>query len=224
MTKNPNKIRVILADDHGVVRSGIRQFFENSGDIEVVAEAETGSDAKKIIQEFHPDVAVLDIQMPDFSGIQVTKWIREEFKNIGVLVLTAYDDDPYVRAVLQAGANGYILKTATSKEIIQAVLDVFEGKSVLDSAIAQRLFRGAELQSDKEILIKLTDREISVLNLVAMGHTNKAIGVQLGISNRTVQGHLSHIFNKLQANSRTESVMKAISLGWISPKKWNFTR
>ena len=105
-------IRVLLADDHAVVRAGIRQFLELPGDIQVVAEAADGLDAQRLIEKYLPDVAVLDIQMPHASGIEVTRWVRSRFREVGVLVLTAYDDDPYVLAVLQAGANGYVLKTA----------------------------------------------------------------------------------------------------------------
>lgn len=209
-------IRVILADDHTVVRAGIRQILEHAGDIEVVAEAENGEAAQTLVKEHHPDVAVLDIQMPKGSGIEATRWIRANAKDVGVLILTAYDDDPYVMAVLQAGAHGYVLKTASPEELIQAVRDVHEGKSALDATIAQKLvahlFRGQKTTQVEA----LTDREMEVLALAAKGYTNKAIGVQLSISDRTVQGHLAHIFNKLQANSRTEAVMRAVSLGWIS--------
>jgi DNA-binding NarL/FixJ family response regulator len=114
-------IRVLLADDHVVVRAGIRQFLEQSPDIQVVAEASNGQDACKLLEQFKPDVAVLDIQMPLMSGIEVTRWIRANHLSIGVLVLTAYDDEPYVQAVLKAGANGYVLKTAEPQDIVQAV-------------------------------------------------------------------------------------------------------
>ena len=111
-------IQVLLADDHAVVRAGIRQFLETAPDIQVVAEAEDGQTAKDLIQQHQPDVAVLDIQMPIASGVQVTRWVRTNHRDVGILILTAYDDDPYVLAVLQAGANGYVLKTATPADII----------------------------------------------------------------------------------------------------------
>ena len=208
-------IRVVLADDHAVVRAGIRQVLEHASDIQVVAEAGDGEAALRLIEQHRPDVAVLDIQMPKASGIEVTRWVRAEMANTGVLVLTAYDDDPYVEAVLKAGANGYVLKTASPDELIQAVRDVHEGKSVLDSSIARRLVSLYLSDSQAPVMERLTDRELEVLSLAAKGFTNKAIGVQLGISDRTVQGHLAHIFAKLQAASRTEAVMRAVSLGWI---------
>ncbi len=214
--KDDLTIRVILADDHPVVRAGIRQLLETAGDIKVIAEASDGSEAVRTIEDFSPDVAVLDIKMPEQSGIEVTRWVRVNAKSTGVLILTAYDDDPYIMAVLQAGANGYVLKTADASDIIQAVRSVYEGKSALDPEIARKVMAqvsGMRLDGPVE---KLTDRELDVLSLAAQGYTNKAIGVQLGISDRTVQGHLAKTFNKLQAASRTEAVMRAVSLGWIS--------
>ena len=215
------RIRVLLADDHAVVRAGIRQFLEQADDIEVVAEADDGEMTRRLIEEHLPDVAVLDIQMPKASGVEVTRWVRVHHWRVGVLILTAYDDDPYVVAVLQAGANGYVLKTASPADIVQAVRDVHEGKSALDPVITQKLiahiahrtpYTPDHLSSDFE---PLTERELKVLSLTGKGYTNKAIGVQLGISDRTVQGHLAKIYSKLNASSRTEAVMRAVSLGLI---------
>lgn len=217
MSEPSHPIQVLLADDHAVVRAGIRQFLERADDIQIVAEAGDGEAAKALIRERRPDVAVLDIQMPGASGIEVTRWVRAHHRGVGVLILTAYDDDPYVVAVLQAGANGYVLKTAPPDEIIQAVRDVHAGRSALDATIAQKLVAQISREERAPVVEMLTDREIEVLELVGKGHTNKAIGVQLGISDRTVQGHLAHIFAKLQASSRTEAVMRAVSLGWLPP-------
>lgn len=217
-TKNSSsKIRVILADDHVVVRAGIRQFLEQASDIQVIGEASNGQQACKLIEQDCPDVAVLDIQMPEMSGIEVTRWVRSQRISIGILVLTAYDDDPYVIAVLQAGANGYVLKTAGPEEIILGVRDVYNGKSVLDATIAQKLITKLATKEDNEIYEPLSDRELQVLALAARGFTNKAIGAQLRISDRTVQNHLAKIFDKLQASSRTEAVMRGVSLHIIPP-------
>jgi len=210
------KIRVLLADDHAIVRAGIRQFMESAPDIEVVAEAEDGEQAKSLIQAEHPDVAVLDIQMPKATGIEVTHWSKVNAQGVGILILTAYNDDPYVMAVLQAGANGYVLKTASPDDIIQAVRDVHAGNSVLDPSVTGALMAQLFQKPENQPVEQPTGREMEVLHLVAKGYTNKAIGVQLGISDRTVQGHLAHVFDKLQAGSRTEAVMRAVSLGWIS--------
>jgi DNA-binding NarL/FixJ family response regulator len=216
MPSTPVPIRVLLADDHSIVRAGIRRFLEQPGDIEIVAEAEDGETAKELIAQHKPDVAVLDIQMPKASGIEVTRWVRANMQGVGVLILTAYDDTPYVMGVLQAGANGYVLKTASPEELIQAVYDVHAGKSALDASIARKVMTQMFDQHKSSAFQPLTDREMEVLQFAAKGYTNKAIAVQLDISDRTVQGHLAHIFNKLQADSRTEAVMRAVSLGWIS--------
>jgi DNA-binding NarL/FixJ family response regulator len=211
-----DSIRVILADDHAVVRAGIRQFLDQAAGIRVVAEADSGQAAQQLIAQEQPDVAVLDIQMPEGSGIEVTRWVRANHPAVGVLILTAYDDDPYVMAVLQAGANGYVLKTAAPADIVQAVRDVHEGKSALDPAIAHKLLSHVSgYNRNQPDYDPLTDRELEVLALTGKGYTNKAIGVQLGISDRTVQGHLARIYSKLDAASRTEAVMRAVSLGLI---------
>ncbi len=223
MPSTPSLIRVLLADDHTIVRAGIRRFLEQPGDIEIVAEAEDGETAKTLIAQHKPDVAVLDIQMPKASGIEVTRWIRANIQGVGVLILTAYDDTPYVMGVLQAGANGYVLKTASPEELIQAVHDVHAGKSALDASIARKVMTQMFDQHKASAFQPLTEREMQVLQLAAKGYTNKAIAVQLDISDRTVQGHLAHIFNKLQADSRTEAVMRAVSLGWISQSAGTIT-
>ena len=222
MAEPDTPIRVILADDHAVVRQGIRQFLELGGAhrIAVVAEASDGAEAIQLIREHRPDVAVLDIQMPLQSGIEVTRVIRAERLPVGVLILTAFDDPPYVKAVLQAGANGYVLKTAEASEIVEAVQAVYEGQSVLDPAVMRKLM--AQLSQSESTRLQdaveaLTERELEVLRLAAKGHTNKAIGVELSISDRTVQGHLAKIYSKMGAASRTEAVMRAVALGWIPP-------
>lgn len=208
-------IRVVLADDHAVVRAGIRKFLEKQPGIQVLAEVDDGQAAVEAIQQHAPDVVVLDIKMPRMSGIEVTRWVRANSPTTGVLILTAFDDDPYVMAVLQAGANGYVLKTADARDIVQAVHSVHEGRSALDPEIAQKMMAQIAGSGSRAPVDQLTDRELEVLGLAAKGYTNKAIGVQLGISDRTVQGHLAKTFDKLQAASRTEAVMRAVSLGWL---------
>lgn len=223
LDKSKAKTRILLADDHHIVRAGIRQLLESAKDIQVIAEAGDGEEAQTLIQQHKPDVAVLDIQMPKASGIEVARWVRSHLPEVGVLILTAYDDDPYVMAVLQAGANGFVLKTAKTEDLIQAVRDVYEGQSALGPSITKKLMSNLFKQSDKTSVEPLTDRELDVLRLAAKGYTNKSIGVQLNISNRTVQGHLAHIFAKLQATSRTEAVMRGVSLGWISQSAGNIS-
>ena len=218
MSPTSREIRVLLADDHAVVRAGIRQFLQQAPGIQVVGEAEDGEQAMRLIESLAPDVAVLDVQMPKATGIEVARWARTKMKAVGILILTAYDDAPYVIAVLEAGAHGYMLKTAEPQEIVQAIRDVDEGKSALDIEVARRVL-AQNLKREELGVQALTEREHEVLRLAARGYTNKAIGLQLGISDRTVQGHLAHIFAKLQAASRTEAVMRAVSLGWLTSQE-----
>ncbi|HEY64650.1 MAG TPA: response regulator transcription factor [Caldilineae bacterium] len=209
-------IRVVLADDHAVVRKGIREFLEEYEDIVVVAEAADGEEAKALIQQHRPDVAILDIRMPKATGIDVTRWIRDQQVTTGVLILSAYDDDPFVLAALEAGANGYVLKTAEADEIASAVRAVYRGQSALDPVVAQKLMAHLAGKSHLgEPVEQLTPREREVLELAARGLTNRGIGRALGISDRTVQGHLANIYAKLEVGSRTEAVTKALQLGLI---------
>ena len=213
---NLEKINVLLADDHAIVRAGIRQFLERTEDIQVIAEADDGRQALQMIEEHNPDLAVLDIQMPYCSGIEVARQIRMNRLPVGVLILTAYEDDPYIDAVLKAGANGYVLKTAAPAEIVRAVREVYHGKSVLDDVILAKVMAHVSAASPQGGMIApLTDREMEILALAAKGMTNRSIGARLDISDRTVQGHIARIFEKLQASSRTEAVMRAVSLGWL---------
>ena len=218
MSENDEPIRTLLADDHAAVRQGVRQFLEADSGIQIIAEAADGTEALRLVREQQPQVAVLDIQMPGMTGIELTRLIRAERLPVGVLILTAFDDDPYVQAVLQAGANGYVLKTADAQDLIDAVKAVHEGRSVLDPAIAQKLLaRMTRPAHSPDPGASLTEREIEVLRLAAKGYTNKAIGAQLDISDRTVQGHLAKVYDKLHAASRTEAVMRAVSLGLVPP-------
>jgi DNA-binding NarL/FixJ family response regulator len=201
-----------------VVRQGIRQFLEEAGDIAVVAEAGDGAEALRLIEDHQPDVAVLDIRMPGVTGVEATRRIKERFPRVRVLVLTAYDDDPYVFALLQAGADGYVLKTANGDELVRAVRTVHTGETALSPEIAgkvvrQATHRGPEGAADQ--VEPLTDRELDVLRRAARGLTNRAIGHELGISHRTVQGHMANIYGKLGVNSRTEAVTEALRRGWI---------
>lgn len=212
----PEPIRVILADDHPLVRQGIRLFLEEVDDVVVVAEAADGAEAVRLVEEHQPDVAILDIQMPGLSGIEATRQIKARFPQVRVLILTAYDEQPYVMALLQAGASGYLLKSTDADELVRAVRSVHRGESALSPQAAARVVRQMQSKQPFAQAEALTARELEVLRLAAQGLTNIAIGRGLGISARTVQGHLANIYGKLQVQSRTEAVTEALRRGWIT--------
>jgi DNA-binding NarL/FixJ family response regulator len=209
-------IRILLADDHAVVRQGIRDFLEDEADLEVVAEASDGAAAKALIEEYRPDVAILDVRMPGASGIDVAAWVKERDLPVRILILTSYDDEPYVVAAVQAGAAGYVLKDALADQIVKAVRTVAAGQLAMGREVAHKLMSHmAAANQPPELVEPLSEREREVLSMVASGATNRAIGRSLNISERTVQGHIANIFGKLQVASRTEAVTKGLQLGLI---------
>ena len=218
------KIKLILADDHALVRAGTRQLLERYMDLEVVGEAADGEQAVRLAKQLRPDLVVMDVRMPKLSGVEATRRIKAECPEVGVLVLTAHDDDEYIFALLQAGANGYLLKTAETEELVKAIRAAHAGQSALDPSVARKVV--AQFASGKslpEVMARVSDefegltgRELEVLQLVGKGKTNKEIARDLYISDRTVQAHLGNIFSKLQVSSRTEAVMYAVHKGWIS--------
>jgi two-component system, NarL family, response regulator LiaR len=215
-----DKIKIIIADDHAVVREGTRSLLEREEDFEVVGEAKDGEEALKLIDSTQPDVAILDISMPKLNGIEVTRQVKAKWPSMAILILTAYDNDEYVFALLEAGAAGYLLKDVPGKEIVNAVRSVHSGESVLHPSIArkviQRAVLGAVKAVDNKAEIVLSEREKEVLKLAARGLSNKDIGDQLCISIRTVQGHINSIFHKLGVGSRTEAIFLSVKKGWLS--------
>lgn len=199
-----------------MVRAGIRQFLERSDKVDVVGEADDGIAAQTLIEHTMPDVVLIDVKMPRMGGIDLTRWIRERYLEMKVLILSAYDDDPYVVTAVQAGANGYALKNTSPLKLIHAVEAVYAGESSLDPAIATKVMNYMMHAGQAPLHITLSERESEVLSEVARGHTNIEIGDKLNISGRTVQGHLRKIFDKLGVYSRTEAVTKAISLNILS--------
>ena len=212
------RIRVLLADDHAVVRKGIRDFLEEDETLRVIGEANDGEEALALVARHSPDVAVFDIQMPRLNGLDATRRVKQEFPDVQVLILTAYDDDPYLFAALQAGASGYLLKTSSSEELLHAIHAVADGETALSPAVAKKLVRRAagSAAAQDEIIEPLTDRELEVLRLAAQGLGNKQIGVALNISDRTVQGHLANIYAKFHVATRTEAVLFAVRQKWIT--------
>lgn len=214
------KIKVLIADDHAVVRDGTRQILEQEPDIDVVAEAANGEEAFKLVGSSQPDVAIVDISMPVVDGIEATRRIKKDYPSVAVLILTAYDDDQFVFGLLEAGAAGYLLKSVRGRELVEAVRQVFAGESVLHPSIARKVLNRFSSASGKPVesppSAVISEREHEVLQLATMGLSNQEIADRLFISLRTVQAHLGHIFNKLKVSSRTEAVVHALKEGWVT--------
>lgn len=206
-------MRVLLADDHKIVRQGTRMYLESVG-VEVIGEATTGVEAVKLARDLQPDVVIMDIHMPELTGIEATRRIFHESDEVRVLVLTAYDDPAYVHALLDAGADGFVLKTAAFSELYKALQDVAAGHTAFDTELIAKAAQHEESTSNTNTV--LTDREAEILTYAGYGLTNKQIGRQLFISDRTVQGHLKNIYHKLGVGTRTEAVTAALSHGWIT--------
>ncbi|OGO00348.1 MAG: DNA-binding response regulator [Chloroflexi bacterium RBG_13_52_14] len=216
-----NKIRILIADDHAVVREGTRRILEQEPDLEVVGEAGDGEEAVELATSLKPDVAIVDVSMPKMDGIEATRRIKATCPSINVLILSAYDDDQFIFSLLEAGAAGYLLKTIRSRELVDAVRAVYSGESVLHPSIARKVLNrfvsaGGKPAEGKEPVGMLSEREMEVLKLAAKGLSNQDIAEKLCLSIRTVQGHLGHIFNKLQVGSRTEAVVRALKEGWVT--------
>jgi len=218
--KTMNKIRILLADDHAVVRQGSHQLLAREADLAVVAEAGDGEEAVRLAETHAPDVVVMDITMPKCNGIEATRQIKAANPRISILALSAYDDDQYIFALLEAGAAGYLLKNVSADELIQAIRAVAAGEAVLHPAIARRVVnrfaQSLEKPPEADALDQLTEREVEVLKLAARGLKNQDIAHELSLSARTVQTHLSNIFGKMNAGSRTEAVLEALRRGWIT--------
>jgi len=214
------EIRVLIADDHAVVREGTRQILEHEPDLKVVAEAADGDEAVKLTGSSKPDVAIIDISMPRVDGIEATRQIKALYPQVAVLILTAYDDDQFVFSLMEAGAAGYLLKSVRGSELVDAIRAVYSGESVLHPSIARKVLNRFVPSLDKgqrqEPPETLSQREMEVLQLATQGLSNQDIADGLSLSLRTVQAHLGHIFNKLRVSSRTEAVVRALKEGWIT--------
>jgi DNA-binding NarL/FixJ family response regulator len=212
-------IRVLLVDTQAVLRAGLRLFLEQSEDIRVIAETADGESALALIQSTSPNLVILDLCLPKMGGLDIVRQIRANHWPVYTLVFTLNEDDASISAALKSGANGYLLKYASPEEIRLAVKDIINGKTYLDKAVVQKVI--SQAASPLPVLEPLTDREIEILSFVAKGLTNKVIAFKLHISDRTVQGHIARIFEKLHASSRTDAVMRAIASGIIQSPDTN---
>ena len=207
-------MRVVIADDHGIVRSGVRMLLERQADIEVIGEAEDGAAARDLVIREKPDLAILDVKMPKLTGLQATREIRAQVPDVAVQILSMYDDERYLFEALKAGASGYVLKAQADSDLMAAVRAVEKGEPFLTPAAQQALIKdvlgeGAVRQDD------LTPREEEIVKLVAEAHTNKEIGEILGLAEKTAENHRSNAMKKLGMRDRVELVRYAIRRGLI---------
>lgn len=211
-------MKVLLAEDHKMVRQGTRLYLESMG-VTVVGEATNGREAVEMAGTLEPDVVIMDIHLPELTGVEATRRIRHDYPEIRILVLTAYDEPAYVHALLDAGADGFILKTAELSELYKALNEVAVGRKAYDAEMLARARKHiAEMSAQIE---RLTDRELEVLAQASQGKTNKEIGQTLFISDRTVQGHLKNIYQKFGVTTRTEAVAVALQHGFITMEGTN---
>ena len=209
-----SSIRVLLADDHPVVRNGIRDLLEKEIDIEIVGEATNGVETIHLVEATNPDVLLLDMELPDFQGTEVAQQVQLRFQKVKILVLSAHDDSIYVRELLKLGAAGYLLKDEAPEAIVEAIRGVAHGeKGWVSRRIAAQI--SSWMQSDKPDEAKLTQREHEVLQRIVQGKTNQAIAIELNISEKTVEKYLSVIFTKLNVTSRTEAAVLAVREGLV---------
>lgn len=212
-------ITVLLADDHNVLRQGIAQMLDEQPDMRVVAQADNGKAAVRLARSHKPDIALLDISMPEMDGVEAARRISTELPDTGVIILTMYRRDDYVFEAIKAGANGYLLKEVGLDELLSAIRAVADGEAVLDPAMAVRVL--AELRQPKAAKPTeepdLADRDVEILQLVAKGHTNQQIATQLALAEKTVRNRLSQIFRQLHLKNRTEAALYAIREGLVDP-------
>ena len=207
-------IQVVVVDDHALHRDGIRQILGQQPDIQIAGEAESAELALVLVNQLHPSVVLMDIRLPGMNGIDATRRIRRDHPGTRVLVVSAYDDEEYIRGALEAGASGHLSKAAPGRQLIEAVRAVAAGGTVIEPAVLNHLLAGTS--SAPLPAAQLTERELAVLELLAHGLHNKQVATRLGISRRTVERHCDNIYDKLGVGSRTEAVVQAISSKLVS--------
>lgn len=214
-------IRILLADDHHVLRQGMAQVLEAQPDMTVVVQVGDGREAILAAQKYRPDIALLDINMPEMDGVQAAGHISDESPDTGIIILTMYRRDEYVFEAIKAGASGYLLKEVELDELLAAIRAVARGEAVIDSAIAGRLLNGFRHpeKSKEPAEPTLAERDLEILGLVAQGFTNQAIADQLFISEKTVRNRLSLIFRQLHVENRTQAALYAVREGLVKPEE-----
>lgn len=218
MSSPEKSIRIFLADDHAVVREGVRSLLDRQADMEIVGEAPCGEKAWQRVRELRPDVVIMDISMPGLDGIQATRQLKNDRPEVRVLTLAADEDRAYLHQLWEAGASGYVLKRVAAEELIHAVRTVAAGKFYLDAVIAGNIIESylrAEFSKDKSQGNGLSEREREVLKQIAWGYSNKEIAAHLGVSAKTVETFKSRLMEKLGLRSRPEIVRYAVRRGWL---------
>ena len=214
-----SKIRIILADDHVILRQGTRQLLEHESDMDVVGEASDGAEAVELVSKLKPDVVIIDVAMPGMNGIEATKKIKEILPGTKILVLTGYDYDEYIFSLLEICAAGYLLKDVSGDELVGSIRAVYNGEPVLHPTVMRKLMDRCKTMSPRQTETQvgvLSDREMEVLKLAVSGKNNKDIAETLNISLRTVQAHMRSIFNKIGVGSRSEAIVCGLKKGWFS--------
>jgi two-component system, NarL family, response regulator YdfI len=213
-----DKIRVLIVDDHTIVRSGLRLLLETADHLEVVGEAENGRVALTLAAELQPDVILMDLRMPEMDGLTAIGHLQAEQPHIAVIILTTYNEDEMMLRGLQAGARGYLLKDMSRDSLIDTIEAAVRGDTLLKPEILQRVLAAQQPAAAPVAAadIDLTERELEVLRVAAEGETNKGIGLRLGITDRTVKAHLSSIYNKLGVDSRAAAIAVAARHGWLA--------
>ena len=213
-----NKLRILLAEDHETIRDGLKLLVSSQPDMEVVGEADNGRVAVQLAQQFLPDVAVMDVSMPELNGLQATKKLKQQCPQVKVLALTRHKDGGYMQQLLQAGASGYVLKQSKSAELLRAIRAVAAGQTYLDPAITGKVvdsFIGGRGARGASAGAKLTDREAEVLRLIALGYINKEVAARLSLSVKTVEAHKARGMEKMGMKSRVDIVRYAMLVGWL---------
>lgn len=209
-------IRILLADDHNVLRQGIAQLLESQPDMQVVAQAKDGKEALQLARTHHPNVALIDINMPEMDGVEVTQILGKEFPDLGMIILTMYKREDFIFEAIKAGASGYLLKEVDIDELLSAVRTVASGEAVIDPALANRVlneFRSDEKGKSPKSADQLAKRDIEILSLLSKGHSNQEIADRLDISEKTVRNRLSLVFKQLHLKNRTEAALYALREG-----------
>ena len=210
-----NIIKVLIADDHALFREGTRNLIDQEKDMKVIGEASDGEKAVKLVTELKPHVILMDIAMPVVNGIEATKQIKARFPKTAVLILTAYDNDQYIVALLEAGAAGYLLKDVSGRNLVNAIRAVFAGHPSIARKVFNHFGTTSRQPEETSEIAELSEREMEILQLAARGMSNQDIATHLYLSRRTIQSHLANIFRKMDVGSRTEAVLQALRKGWL---------